>query len=60
MSCLLGSSKCIWMQSKKRRVGMGKIGLQFLEAGREWRLPGLSYADDLVLCGDSKFDLKVI
>ena len=26
--------------------------------GREWRLPGLSYADDLVLCGESEQDLK--
>ena len=22
------------------------------EEGREWRLPGLLYADDLVLCGE--------
>ena len=26
---------------------------------REWRLPGL-YADDLVLCGESEEDLRVI
>ena len=30
--------------------------------GREWRLPGLLYADDLVLCGDSgsEEDLRVM
>ena len=26
--------------------------------GREWRLPGLFYADDLVLCGESEEDLR--
>ena len=25
--------------------------------GREWRLPGLLYADDLVICGESEEDL---
>ena len=30
------------------------------EKGREWRLPGILYADDLVLCGESEGDLKVI
>ena len=28
------------------------------EEGREWRLPGHLYADDLVLCGISKEDLR--
>ena len=27
---------------------------------KEWRLPGLLYADNLVLCGESKEDLKVM
>ena len=26
----------------------------------EWRLPGLLYADHLVLCGDSEEDLRVM
>ena len=30
------------------------------EEGREWRLPGLLYADDLVLCGESEEDLRAI
>ena len=31
-----------------------------MEEGREWRLPGLLYANDLVLCGMSKEDLRVM
>ena len=30
------------------------------EDGREWRLPGLLYADDLVLCGELEEDLRVM
>ena len=30
------------------------------EEGREWRLPGLLYADDSVLCGESEEDLREI
>ena len=30
------------------------------EDGREWRLPGLLYADELVLYGESKEDLRMI
>ena len=33
------------------------MGVKFIEKGREGRLPGLLYADDLVLCGKS--ELKV-
>ena len=35
-------------------------GVRFREEGREWRVPGLSYADDLVLCGESEEDLRAI
>ena len=28
--------------------------------GRDWRLPGLLYADDLVLCGESEEDLRAM
>ena len=28
--------------------------MRFQEEGGEWRLPGLLYADDLVLCGKSE------
>ena len=36
------------------------IGVSFLEDGREWILLGLLYADNLVLCGESEEDLRVI
>ena len=45
---------------KEVKMGMGKRGASFLENGREWRLPGLLYAYDLVLCGDSEEDLRVM
>ena len=32
----------------------------FLEVRREWRLPRLLYVDDLVLCGESKENLRVM
>ena len=41
-------------------MGMGGRGVRFLEDGREWRLPGLLYTDDLVLCGESEEGLMVI
>ena len=28
--------------------------------GREWRLPGLLYVDDLVQCGESEKDFRVM
>ena len=31
-----------------------------MENGREWRLPGLLYAYDLVLCGESEEELMVM
>ena len=36
---------------KEVKIGMGRRGVSFLEDGREWILPGLLYADNLVLCG---------
>ena len=38
-------------------MGMGRRGVRFQE-GREWRLPSLLYAYDLVLCGESEEDLR--
>ena len=32
----------------------GKEGMRFLEEEREWRLPGLVYANDLVLFDESE------
>ena len=31
------------------KMGMGSMGVRFQE-GREWRLPGILHADDVVLC----------
>ena len=36
------------------------MGVRFLEEGREWRLPGFLYADNLVLCSELEEDLKVM
>ena len=38
---------------KEVKMGKGRRGVRFVEEGREWRLPGILYADDLVLFGDS-------
>ena len=40
--------------------GDGKEGVTFLENGREWKLLGLLYADDFVICGESEEDLRVM
>ena len=34
--------------------------MRFQEEGREWRLPGFLYEDDLILCGESEEDLRTI
>ena len=40
------------------KMGMGRRGVRFQKDRREWRVPGLLYADDLVFCGESEEDLK--
>ena len=42
------------------KMGMGRRGVRFQMEEREWRLPGLLYADDLVLYGESEEDLRVM
>ena len=44
---------------KEMKTGMGRRGVRFLEDGRTWRLPGLLYADDLVLRGELE-DLRAM
>ena len=44
----------------KVKMGMGRRRVRFQEEGREWRLPEFLYADDLVLCGESEEDLRVM
>ena len=41
---------------KELKIAMERRGVRFQGEGGEWRLPGLLYADDLVLCGESKED----
>ena len=52
----------VYMDGVMQEVKMGfrRGGLNFMEDGREWRFPILLYADDLVLCGESKEDLRVM
>ena len=38
----------------------GRMEVKFLEKGRERKLPGLLYANDLVLCGELEEYLKVM
>ena len=45
---------------KEVKMGIGRRGVSFLEDGREWRVAGLLYADDLVLCGESEEGLRVM
>ena len=42
------------------KIEMGRRGVSFLEDGREWRLLGLLYPDDLVLCGESEVRVSVL
>ena len=41
-------------------MGMGRRGVRFLKDVIEWRLTGLFYADELVLCGESEEDLRAM
>ena len=45
---------------KKLKMRMGRKRVRFQEEGREWRLTGLLYADDLVLCSELEEDLNVM
>ena len=45
---------------KKLNIEMGRRGVNFMEDGRDWKLPGLLYVDVLILCGESEEDLRVM
>ena len=45
---------------KEMKMRLERRGVRFLDEGRGWRLPGLLYADDLVLCGESEEDLNAM
>ena len=42
------------------KIEMRRKGVRFQEEEREWRLPGTLYADDLVLCGESEENMRVM
>ena len=41
-------------------MGMGRKGGRFQVEGKEWRLSGLLYANDLVLCDELEEDLRAM
>ena len=45
---------------KEMKIGMGRRGMRFLKEGREWKLPGLLYSNDLVLCDKSEENLRAM
>ena len=45
---------------KEVKMGLWKRGVRFMGDGREWIFPGLLYAGDLVLCGESEEDLRAM
>ena len=45
---------------KELKMGMGRRGVSLMEDEREWRLPSLFYADDLVLCDEWEEDLRMM
>ena len=50
--------QCIYGRSDEGENGNGEEGSEI--SGRGWRLPGLLYADDLVLCDESEVDLRAV
>ena len=46
----------VYMGAVMKEVGMGRGLVRFREDGREWRLPGLLYAGDLVLYDELEED----
>ena len=45
---------------KEMKMGMGRMGMRFLEEGREWRLPNVLCADVSVLCGKFEEELSAM
>ena len=45
---------------KEVKMVMGRREMRFQVEGRQLRLPGLLYAYDLVLCGESEEDLRAM
>ena len=45
---------------KEVKMGIWRRGGRFQDGRREWKLAGLLYAEDLVLCGESEEDLRAM
>ena len=45
---------------KEVKIRMGKRRVIFMADGRKWRLPGLLYTNDLVLCSELEEDLRAM
>ena len=45
---------------KERKMRMGRTRVRLSEEGREWRVTGFLYADDLALYGQLEQDLRVV
>ena len=43
---------------KEVKMRIERMGLRFMEEGREWRLPGFLYADNLFFCDDLEEELR--
>ena len=53
--------QCVCICSEERSEDRDEEdGSETLKKGREWRLPGLLYEDDIILCGESEQDLEVV
>ena len=58
---MLLALQCVYGCSDERSEnGMGRMKVRFVEKGREWILPYLLYADDLILCAKYEKYLKVM
>ena len=45
---------------KEVKIGIGRMGMRFIEEERGWRLLGLLYADNLVLWVESEDNLRTM
>ena len=45
---------------KEKKMEMGRRGVRFQEKGRGWRMLGLCYTVDLVMCDESEEDLRAM
>ena len=49
MHHVLLAFQCVYAVMKEVKMGMRRKGIKFHEEGKDWRMPGLLYVDNLVL-----------